>query len=152
MSLFDIKLDLKKRKDQLTSLVSLSLNSFNEVLATLSKIPILPGLLASAVESIQGGDGNSKDGDISEAVPAVPQENSSSTMSTAPTADETEPMAVSKKSNNSCGEDWQRQHEEKAVTLLQWISTKDNQSTLEQMVDQCGRGLDQVALELPSSF
>lgn len=93
---------------------------------------------------MQGADTKPKDADIPEAGPAVPQEHSSSSMSTAATNDESEPMAVSKKSS-SCGEDWQRQHEEKAVTLLQWISTKDNQSTLEQMVDQCGRGLEQVA-------
>lgn len=119
------------------------LENFNEVLTTLSKIPILPGLLASAVESMQGADAKPKDCNISE-VPSLPEENSGSSMSTAATNDETEPMAVSKKSSNSCGEDWQRQHEEKAVTLLQWISTKDNQSTLEQMVDQCGRGLEQL--------
>ncbi|XP_034234484.1 RB1-inducible coiled-coil protein 1 isoform X2 [Thrips palmi] len=120
------------------------LENFNEVLVTLSKIPILPGLLASAVESMQGTDAKSKDDEISEEEAALPQENSASSMSAVATHDESEPMAVSKKSNNSCGEDWQRRHEEKAVTLLQWISTKDNQSTLEQMVDQCGRGLEQL--------
>lgn len=125
------------------SIVSLfSFSSFNEVLNTLSKIPILPGLLASAMESMQSGDIKSKDADISEALPQ--NENSASCMSTAATSEETEPMALSKKSTSSSGEDWQRHREEKSVTLLQWISTKDNQSTLEQMVEQCGRGLDQV--------
>ncbi|XP_026289060.1 RB1-inducible coiled-coil protein 1 isoform X1 [Frankliniella occidentalis] len=118
------------------------LENFNEVLNTLSKIPILPGLLATAVESMQAGDSKSKDVDIAEELPQA--ENISSSMSAAATSDENESMAVSKKSNSSNGEDWQRQREEKAVTLLQWISTKDNQSTLEQMVDQCARGLEQL--------
>lgn len=113
--------------------------SFNDVVNTLSKIPILPGLLSNAVESMEGDDPKSKDENIAEAMP----ENSASNMPTAATSDENETMAVSKKSNSSA-EDWQRQREEK-VTLLQWISTKDNQSTLEQMVDQCARGLEQVS-------
>lgn len=115
------------------------LENFNEVLTTLSKIPILPGLLASAMESMQGADSKSKEVDISEGLPQ--DVNSATSMSAAVTTDENEAMAVSKKSNSSSGEDWQKQ---KAVTLLQWISTKDNQSTLEQMVEQCGRGLEQL--------
>ncbi|KAK3908461.1 RB1-inducible coiled-coil protein 1 [Frankliniella fusca] len=118
------------------------LKNFNEVLSTLSKIPILPGLLASAVESMQAADMKPKVVDIAEGLTNA--ENSSSSMSAAVPGGENESMAVSKKSNSSSGEDWQRQREEKAVTLLQWISTKDNQSTLEQMVDQCARGLEQL--------
>lgn len=31
------------------------------------------------------------------------------------------------------------------ATLLQWISAKDNQASLEQVAEQCKKGLDQVS-------
>ncbi|XP_012255239.2 RB1-inducible coiled-coil protein 1 isoform X2 [Athalia rosae] len=39
--------------------------------------------------------------------------------------------------------DLQRSGNEEALSLLKWISAKDNQSSLEQVAEQCSRGLEQ---------
>ncbi|XP_044020497.1 RB1-inducible coiled-coil protein 1 isoform X2 [Aphidius gifuensis] len=89
------------------------LNNFNNDLQTLSKIPILPALRAQA------------DGLIS------PDDN------------EHYELQQNETLLSSSQQQQQQPNDNQVLSLLRWISAKDNQSSLELIFDQCSRGLEQ---------
>lgn len=107
------------------------LESFNDDLEKLSRIPILPGLMSDAQQGFHGFDdifdenesfsatGNSTDRPRS-------RTNSVKQDAEEPTSDD---MEISE------------QQKARGLTLLNWISAKENQATLQSMAESCCKGL-----------
>lgn len=103
-------------------------HSFNEDLGTLSKIPILPALRAQA-DGFYGPEGVAEV--LNDNAQVKSEENKKSVVDEDVEVREQE---VEKIEVDDQGE---------GLSLLKWISAKDNQSTLEQVAEQCSRNLEQ---------
>lgn len=100
----------------------------------LSKIPLIPTLIADGDKSEESVRGEAEGGAKEETVEADNQ---------------CEGASVSKSMKESLKEE---EGMEQTISLFQWISAKDNQSSLELLAEQCSRGLEQVKYILISKF
>lgn len=101
--------------------------SFNNDLVTLSKIPILPALQLDYNSICDTTEITSTD--------STNDANSSSTNTSTNQTNQT---------NSTTNEILSTITRNKPTTLLQWISAADDQSSLDQVAEQCTRGLEQL--------
>lgn len=115
------------------------LSSFSEDLEKLSRIPILPGLMSDASQGFHGFDDIYEENKTSSATDSTerPSSRNSRSRSNSELQDNAEEpsndeMEISEQ-QKTCG-----------LTLLNWISAKENQVTLQSMAESCAKGLRKI--------
>ncbi|XP_032454954.1 RB1-inducible coiled-coil protein 1 isoform X7 [Nasonia vitripennis] len=106
------------------------LANFNADLQTLEKIPILPALRAQAEGLLSPDEQQSEQQQPQQQAQQQPEATSTAAIVEAVAVAATAAQETSSKAAD-------------VLSLLKWISAKDNQSSLEQVADQCSRGLEQ---------
>lgn len=106
------------------------LESFNDDLEKLSRIPVLPGLMSDALQGFHGFDDIYDD---NESFTGGDNSDRSRSRTISDGQDVEEPpvdeMEISE------------QQKARGLTLLNWISAKENQTTLQSMAESCSKGL-----------
>lgn len=106
------------------------LDSFNDDLEKLARIPILPGLMSDAQQGFHGFD------DIFD-------ETESFTATGSTDGRRSRTNSVKQVIDDPSNDDMEISDQQKArgLTLLNWISAKENQATLQIMAESCSKGL-----------
>lgn len=114
------------------------LDSFNDDLEKLSRIPILPALMSDAQQGFHGFDD-------------LYDDNESFTVTSGTDGNRPTSRANSEKQDNeeTPHDDMELSDQQKArgLTLLNWISAKENQVTLQSMAESCSKGLQMFERE-----
>lgn len=106
------------------------LDSFNDDLEKLSRIPILPGLMSDALQGFHGFDDIYDD-----------NESFSATDSTERPRSRTNSVKQDMEEPSNDDMEISEQQKARGLTLLNWISAKENQATLQSMAESCSKGL-----------
>ncbi|KAL7032072.1 hypothetical protein ACKWTF_007211 [Chironomus riparius] len=118
------------------------LESFNDDLDRLAQIPILPPLLQGAEEQpFHGFDDVYNDTGESFAAHPNQKQISDANKVTSDTSMESAGEASGSKSDEN-QEDMKDSNSKSSLTLLQWISSNENQRTLKRMAENCTRELE----------
>lgn len=109
------------------------LDSFNDDLEKLSRIPILPGLMLDAQQGFHGFDDIFDDNESFSATGSIGSNDGAMSRANSEKQDTEE----------TTNEDMEISEQQKArgLTLLNWISAKENQATLQSMAESCSKGL-----------
>lgn len=127
------------------------LRNFGDDLTQLARIPILPALMAQAEADFHGFD------ELLNDVGEAPETATAKAKAAAEpgTAESVEKSGSSTSPNKKLKMGHEQQEQEQAIhqqqpelNLLQWISSKGNHATLQQMCDESVQGLETFSLEI----
>ncbi|XP_037034011.1 RB1-inducible coiled-coil protein 1 isoform X2 [Bradysia coprophila] len=119
------------------------LSSFSEDLEKLSRIPILPGLMSDASQGFHGFDDIYEENESSSAADSTERPSSRSRLNS-------EQLDTEEPSNDEM--EISEQQKARGLTLLNWISAKENQATLQSMAESCVKGLKKIDQEVITSL
>uniref|UniRef100_A0A6B2EHA8 RB1-inducible coiled-coil protein 1 n=1 Tax=Phlebotomus kandelakii TaxID=1109342 RepID=A0A6B2EHA8_9DIPT len=115
------------------------LSHFNEDLDKLSSIPILPALIQNAEKPFHAFDEFYENDSFQKGSEKLDVASDTSTKSREATPEVSKPGS----SDRERGEEVDERVDEKAMTLLQWISAQENQISLRKMAAECIKSLEQ---------
>lgn len=120
------------------------LESFNDDLEKLSRIPILPGLMSDAQQGFHGFD------DIFDENESFSLKTRSNDHPRSRADSGKQDIEESEPSNDEM--EISEQQKARGLTLLSWISAKENQATLQSMAESCSKGLQMFERDSISSL